>query len=152
MIAGAAARASARVSRLVYLDAFVADAGQSMFDLLRPERRAVYESTIRDGLIPSPPPEVFGITDPAQAAVDRRAPDPAAAAHVDRAARRRRRRCPARTSAAPRARSCRASKGFAARFEGEVVELAAGHDAMITRPTDLAGLIAQSRHTIGTDS
>ena len=44
VIAGAAARASARVSRLVYLDAFVADAGQSMFDLLRPERRAVYEA------------------------------------------------------------------------------------------------------------
>ena len=30
-------------------------------------------------------------------------------------------------------------EGFAARFEGEVVEIATGHDAMITRPADLAG-------------
>src|SRR5687767_13129530 len=41
VIAGAAARAGNRVSQLVYLDAFVADPGQSMFDLLRPERRAI---------------------------------------------------------------------------------------------------------------
>ncbi len=36
VITGAAARAHARISRLVFLDAFVAEDGQSMFDLLRP--------------------------------------------------------------------------------------------------------------------
>ena len=78
VVSGAAARASARLARLVYLDAFVADAGQSLFDLLRPERREVYESTAIDGLIPSPPPEVFGVTEPRLAAwtSDRLTPQP----------------------------------------------------------------------------
>ena len=40
--------------RLVFLDAFVADDGQSMFDLLRPARRRVYEESSHDGLIDSP--------------------------------------------------------------------------------------------------
>lgn len=151
VISGAAARAAGRVSRLVYVDAFLAAAGQSMFDLLRPERRAVYESTISDGLIPSPAPEVFGITEPAQAAWtgERLTAQPLRTWTEPLDA------TPAlpgtyiRCTEGPLVPSF---EGFAARFEGEVVELVAGHDAMITRPTDLAGAIAQSRHTIGTDS
>ena len=76
-----------------------------MFDLLRPERRAVYEAGIRDGLIPSPPPEVFGIAEPARAAwtAERLTAQPLATwteplpAASSRAA--------APTSAAPKARS-----------------------------------------------
>ena len=45
VISGAAARAAARISRLVYLDAFIAGDGQSMYDLLRPERRKVYDES-----------------------------------------------------------------------------------------------------------
>ena len=142
VIAGAATRCADRVSRLVFLDAFVADAGQSMFDLLRPERRAVYESTIRDGLIPSPPPEVFGITDPALATWTSE----------------RLTAQPVRTWAEPLERTSAlpgtyirctegplvpSFEGFAARFEGDVVEIETGHDAMITRPADLADLIAR---------
>ena len=63
VIAGAAARAHARISRLVFLDAFVAEDGQSMFDLLRPERRKVYEESVVDGLIAAPSPELFGVPD-----------------------------------------------------------------------------------------
>jgi pimeloyl-ACP methyl ester carboxylesterase len=151
VIAGAAARAQARIDRLVYLDAFVADAGQSMFDLLRPERRAVYESTIAEGLIPSPSPEVFGITEPRLAAWTRERltahplgtwTEPLDATPS----------LPGRYIRCTEGPLVSSFEGFATRFEGEVVELATGHDAMITRPTDLAGVIAQSRHTIGTDS
>src|SRR3954452_22145540 len=71
VISGAAARAAARIARLVYLDAFIADDGQSMFDLLRPERRKVYQESTRDGLIASPPPEVFGVVERADWVGDR---------------------------------------------------------------------------------
>ncbi len=102
VIAGAAARAAARISRLVFLDAFVADDGQSMFDLLRPERRKVYEEASHDGVIDSPPAEVFGVTDPVgQSTGSRRSRcdlDPAAVAA------RQTRRSRASTSAARRGR------------------------------------------------
>jgi pimeloyl-ACP methyl ester carboxylesterase len=141
VIAGAAARAQARVSRLVYLDAFVANPGQSLFDLLRPERRALYESTTRDGLIPSPAPEVFGITEPAQAAWtgERLTGQPLRTWTQTLGA----------TSSLP-GTYIRCTEGplvpsfeaFAAGFEGEVVEIATGHDAMITRPAELAARVA----------
>ena len=140
VITGTAARVPTRLSRLVYLDAFIAEPGQSMFDLLRPERREVYEATIHDGLIPSPSPEVFGITDPAQAAWvgERLTPQPL------------------RTWTEPLAGTCalaskyirctegplvKSFEGFAAQCDGEVVEIATGHDAMITTPPALAALL-----------
>jgi pimeloyl-ACP methyl ester carboxylesterase len=140
VITGAAARVPERLSRLVYLDAFIARAGQSMFDLLRPERRAVYEASIHDDLIPSPAPEVFGITDPAQAAWTRERLTPQ----------------PLRTWTQPLAGASKhpatyirctqgplvpSFEGFARRFEGDVVEIATGHDAMITTPAALAPLL-----------
>src|SRR5215207_3123778 len=63
VITGAAIRAPGRIARMVYLDAFVPQDSQSMFDLLRPERRKVYEESAYEGLIPSPPPETFGVDD-----------------------------------------------------------------------------------------
>src|SRR3954467_7583171 len=56
VISGAAARASARISRLVYLDAFIAEDGQSMYDLLRPERRGGFRAPPGRGRIGYPPP------------------------------------------------------------------------------------------------
>ena len=142
VITGAAARAGTRLSRLVYLDAFIVDAGQSMFDVLRPERRAVYEASIRDGLIPSPAPEVFGITDPAQAAWarERLTPQPLRTWTEPLAG------APALPASYIRCTEgvlVKSFEGFAARFEGEVVEIATGHDAMITTPADLAALLAR---------
>jgi len=142
VITGAAARATARLSRLVYLDGFIADAGQSMFDLLRPERRAVYEATIHDGLIPSPTPDVFGITDPAQAAWagERLTPQPLRTWTEPLAGARALPASYIRCTEGPLVRSF---EGFAARVEGEVVDIATGHDAMITTPADLAALLAR---------
>jgi pimeloyl-ACP methyl ester carboxylesterase len=140
VISGVAARAHARLSRLVYLDAFVVDAGQSVFDVLRPERRAVYEATIHDDKIPSPPPEVFGITDPAQAAwvSERLTPQPLRTWTEPLAGTRALRGTYIRCTQGPLVKSF---DGFAAGFEGDVVEIATGHDAMITTPAALAALL-----------
>ena len=103
-VSGAAARFGARIARLVYLDAFVADDGQSLFDLLRPDRRKFYEESAADG--PGPVTAAGGLRRGRAARMGRRPADAAAAADVHRAAvagvASRRSRAP--TSAAPRAR------------------------------------------------
>lgn len=65
VITGVADRAADRIRHLVYLDAFVPTHGQSLFDISRPERREMFQEQARqhDGLIPSPPPQAFGVTD-----------------------------------------------------------------------------------------
>src|SRR5712691_11049526 len=65
VISGVAARTRTRIARLVYLDAFVPDAGQSIFSLMRPERADEFRKAATDAdgwRIPAPPPERFGIT------------------------------------------------------------------------------------------
>jgi len=145
VVSGAAARAGARIARLVYLDAFVPEDGQSLFDLLRPGRREHYESSAQDGLIPSPPPEDFGVTERADWLSDRLTPQPLrtfteplelpSEPPVPRAY--------VRCTQGPMTASF---AGFAQRFRDtagwDVVDFASGHDAMITRPTDLAALLA----------
>ena len=64
VISGVAARARNRIARLVYLDAFVPDAGQSLLSLLPPERAASMRAAAAasDGWrIPAFPPEHFGV-------------------------------------------------------------------------------------------
>jgi pimeloyl-ACP methyl ester carboxylesterase len=64
VITGAAARAANRLSHLVYLDAFVPEAGRALLDYLGPRAEAVRESarTAGDGWrVPPFPPERFGI-------------------------------------------------------------------------------------------
>ena len=75
VITGAAGRAPERIAQVVYLDAFVPEDGQSVFDLIAPERRAALEGLVRsegDGwLLPrfAPPAwdtivrEMWGVTD-----------------------------------------------------------------------------------------
>jgi pimeloyl-ACP methyl ester carboxylesterase len=71
VVAGGADRAAERVSQLIYLDAFVPADGQSLFDLLAPERRAHFQEQARDDgggwRVPPPSPAALGITDQAQA-------------------------------------------------------------------------------------
>jgi pimeloyl-ACP methyl ester carboxylesterase len=145
VVSGAAARFGARIARLVYLDAFVAEDGQSLFDLLRPERRAHYESSAADGLVPSPPPEVFGVVDRAGWLADRLTPQPLAtftqplsAASVPPVP-----RMYVRCTEGPLTGSF---AGFAQRFRDTagwtVVDFESGHDAMITHPVDVAAVLA----------
>jgi pimeloyl-ACP methyl ester carboxylesterase len=69
VITGVAARAAERLSRLVYLDAFVPLGGQSLADLLGPQTTERFRSIAeRDGQgwrLPLPfPPESLGVSDP----------------------------------------------------------------------------------------
>lgn len=80
VVTGVADRAPERVAEVVYLDAFVPEDGECLFDLLTPERRAGMEALVRDEgdgwLLPrtAPPPweeilpRLWEITDPADLA------------------------------------------------------------------------------------
>jgi pimeloyl-ACP methyl ester carboxylesterase len=152
---GAAGRAAGRLAHLVYLDAFVPEDGQSLFDLLPPERRAMYRQQAQergDGWrVPAPPPEALGVTDPAQARwlaqrltpqplltleqplrLDGPAPDALPRTYVH---------CtfgPTAPSFAPfAARAGAAGSGW--RFH----QLATGHDAMLTTPEDVTALLLE---------
>jgi pimeloyl-ACP methyl ester carboxylesterase len=77
VVTGIADRAPERIARVVYLDAFVPDDGQSVLDLLAPERRQAFESLVQgEGqgwLVPrfAPPPwetivrDLWGVRDDA---------------------------------------------------------------------------------------
>lgn len=77
VITGVAERAPERLAQLVYLDAFVQEDGESLFDNLPPERQEAMETLVAsegDGwLLPrfAPPPwerilpEIWGVTDEA---------------------------------------------------------------------------------------
>jgi len=63
---GVAARVSPRLAHVVYLHAFVPASGQSLLDLLAPDRAAAFRQAAADQgegwRIPSPPPARFGVT------------------------------------------------------------------------------------------
>jgi pimeloyl-ACP methyl ester carboxylesterase len=66
VVTGAAARVAPRLAHLVYLDAFVPAAGQSVFDLVAPDRAAAMRQAAAehgDGWrIPPFPPARYGVT------------------------------------------------------------------------------------------
>ncbi|HEV8586369.1 MAG TPA: alpha/beta hydrolase family protein [Methylomirabilota bacterium] len=65
VITGVAARAANRLSHLVYLDAFVPEAGKALLDYAGPRAEAIRESARAEGegwRIPPFPPERFGVT------------------------------------------------------------------------------------------
>jgi len=65
VITGAAARAAGRIAQLVYLDAFVPEAGKSLLDYAGPRAEAIREAARTQGegwKIPPFAPERFGVT------------------------------------------------------------------------------------------
>jgi pimeloyl-ACP methyl ester carboxylesterase len=65
VISGVAARTSGRIGHLVYLDAFVPEAGKSMLDYVGPRAAAMREAAATQGegwRLPPFPPERFGVT------------------------------------------------------------------------------------------
>ncbi len=151
VITGVADRLPGRVDHLIYLDAFVPKDGQSVFDVLPSSRRDYLQRLADTGgkkwMVPSPPPESFGVTDPEVADWARRllTPQPLASLkqkirltgeggdigrtyiHCNQGA--------LIASFAP----------FAARYRDnpawEVVEIESGHDAMLIEPGQVADLI-----------
>lgn len=149
VIAGVADRATRRLAHLVYLDAFVPRDGQSLYDLVPPERRALYDEWARtrgEGFrLPPPPLEYFGVTEEADLrwAGPRVSPQPLATFTQPA-------RLTGAAAAVPRTYiACLRHTGpfrpFAQRAQSEpgwrYRELDAVHDIMITAPPDLAALL-----------
>jgi len=146
VISGAAARAAARLERLVYLDAFIAADGQSMWDLLRPERRKVYDESTVDGLIASPPAEVFGVTGERGVWTEERLTGQPVQTWKQPLVMATEPPLPRQYIRCTQGPLTPSFSGFATRLRDtahwDVIDFDSGHDAMITRPLDLAAALA----------
>ncbi|MDP9430961.1 MAG: alpha/beta hydrolase [Actinomycetota bacterium] len=149
VVTGAADRLDEEVGRLVYVDAVVPTPGQSWADCLPPEARDARRALIAEhGHIPPPPVSVYGITGDDAAWVGRRqTPHPGRVFEeplnfdADRWAARPRTyvdcTAPALPTIEPSRRLVRSQPGW------EVVELATGHDPMVSAPDVLAAVLLE---------
>lgn len=149
-ITGLADRMPDRIRHLVYLDSLIVQDGESPMDILPPEvARARQEESlaISGGLTMAvPSPELFGVTDPADAQWlhERCTPHPMST-YEDR--------LPLRhavgnglpvtyIAVTPYYGPTTSSREYAkSRNDWTYLEMAAGHDAMVTNPQDLASLL-----------
>ena len=149
VVTGAADRLGAEVGRLVYLDAVVPTPGRSWADCIPPEARAQRRALIAEhGHIPPAPASAYGLTGDDAAWVERRqTPHPAGVftdpldfdaerwaarprTHVDCTA-------PALATIEPSRRLVREQPGW------ELVELATGHDPMVSAPDELVAALLE---------
>jgi len=151
VITGVADRLPGRVANLVYLDGYVPKDGQSVFDVLPSSRRDYLQRLADTGgkkwMVPSPPPESFGVTDSEVADWARGLLTPQPLASLKQKIR--------LTGEGDDIRRAyiHCNQGaliasfapFAARYRDDpawdVVEIASGHDAMLIEPGQVAGLI-----------
>jgi len=153
LITAVADRFAERVVRLVYLDAIVPHSGESWSsshdESARQARRA---GIARDGVIPPPPASAFGLTGEDAAWVDRRQrPHPGAVygdvLHFDEA----RVASLARTfvdCTSPALPTIEKSRQRVRSEPGwQVIEIATGHDPMISAPAQLLDILEQAGHS-----
>jgi pimeloyl-ACP methyl ester carboxylesterase len=151
VITGVAAKVPERLKRLVYLDAYVPEDGQSAVDLWPPERRAFAADAESEGVSMPPPPELFGVTDTALVGwiTARMTPHPVSTYTEPVPRGDARSRVPPRvfvkcTGNPPTTPDVFGPFAESARAKGwEVHELAAGHLAMLTAPDDVATLLLE---------
>lgn len=153
VISGVAARAGARLRQLVYLDALLAEDGQSWADAFPPEvaearRRG---ATVTNGVktIPAPDPEIYGFANPADTEWVRRRLTPHPYAPFEQKSR----LGGPLGSGLPRIYVDSTEPAIAAlatikdRYRGKpewpFVELKTGHDAMLSAPDELVGILRQ---------
>lgn len=152
VITGVAERAGDRVAQLVYLDAHVPAGGQALRDLLGPELWATIQEaaqTLGDGWRLPPPPDdhPFGVQDERDArwvrsrltehplrTLAQPLPPAAGPATLPRTYI----HCAENDGLQAEAKRLRAAPGWSYR------ELATGHDAMVTMPRELAGLLHEA--------
>jgi pimeloyl-ACP methyl ester carboxylesterase len=154
VITGVAARESRRLAHLVYFDAYIPSEGESEIDLWPPDVQAKARADIAKGLNirPLPPdfPGFLGVTDPRLAAwmQERFTPHPFSTYEDPPPS------SSPESASIPRTyihctlghvASWMADMGtFAAKARGlrwKVYELAAGHDAMLTHPKEVADIL-----------
>lgn len=153
VISGVADLAVIRLAGLVFLDAFVPEDGESLFDLLRPERRESYVRGAEergDGWrVPPPPPQALGVTgEEANILAARLTPQPIRTfqqpASLTNPGARALPRTYVHCTKGPLAPSF---APFAARFAGDpgwgCHKLATGHDAMLTAPEEFSDVLLE---------
>lgn len=143
LIADALAQAGRTPRAIIFLDAFLPTSGQSAFDLLGPAA-APLAASAHDGWMQPPPPQLFGIDDPALArwTAKQLSPMPLAT-HEGKS------RADTQTACQGIATyiRCKQFPGFsgerekAARWDWPVHDLDCGHDAMVAAPQQLATLL-----------
>jgi pimeloyl-ACP methyl ester carboxylesterase len=151
VITSAADRVPRRIARLVYLDAFVPQNGRSLIDYVVPERRARFrEEGERTGKVTPPPPSLWGVTDPADVAWSARHDVPHPYATMRQPIRLQDEAALARIPKAFIYCSSPATGSFdqfAAKVRDDPTwrffELAAGHDAMVLVPGELARILLE---------
>ena len=151
VVTGAADRVPQRIARLVYLDAFVPENGKSLMDYVVPERGARFrEEGERTGSVTPPPPSLWGITRPEDAAWLAPHESRHPFASMRQAVRLQNEAALARIPKAFVYCSAPATGSFdqfAARYRNDPAwrffELATGHDAMILAPEQLARILLE---------
>jgi pimeloyl-ACP methyl ester carboxylesterase len=154
VVTGAADRVPQRIARLVYLDAFVPQSGKSLMDYVVPERGARFrEEGERAGSVTPPPPSLWGITRPEDAAWLTRRETRHPYASMRQPVQLRNEAALARIPKAFIYCSSPATGSFdqfAAKVRNDPAwrffELATGHDAMILQPEALARILLELAH------
>jgi pimeloyl-ACP methyl ester carboxylesterase len=149
VVTGAADRLGEEIGRLVYVDAVVPRPGQRWADCVPPEARDARRAVIAEhGHLPPPAASLFGLSGDDEAWVERRqTPQPGGVFEeplvfdAERWAARPRTYVdcisPALPTIEPSRRLVRSQPGW------EVVELATGHDPMISAPAELAAVLLE---------
>jgi pimeloyl-ACP methyl ester carboxylesterase len=152
-ITGVADRIAGRLRHLVYLDALIVQNGQSILDVFGPEatraRIKLAEEYSGGVSFPSPPPEVFAVTDPAdQAWLKRRLTPHPLASYLDKLELKH----PVGNGVPktyivctkPLFKPQESTRQWLKTQSGwGTMELAAGHDAMVIAPRELADMLLQ---------
>ena len=145
VIRGVAARSASRIRRLVYLDALVAEPGQSVFDLNSPQFRKRVEDDAAangDGYKVAPMLEILGVSDADDLAWIRPRLRPQPIGTFTEPV-----QAPAGESPPPSTFVVCSQSGFqetAAKCRAKgwpVLEIDCGHDAMVIKPGELADLL-----------
>jgi pimeloyl-ACP methyl ester carboxylesterase len=153
VITAVADRAPERVAQLVYLDAFVPEDGQALVDLLPAERREMFleraRATGEGSSVPSPAPQIWGVTSDADLAWvrPRLLPQPLATFTEPLRLTRPAASLPRTYIACTGSPTAATFRPFVERARADPAwryrELATGHDAMVTMPQELAGLFLE---------
>jgi pimeloyl-ACP methyl ester carboxylesterase len=152
-ITGAAERVPHRIGRLVYLDSFVLENGQSPFSILAPDvadaRRKLAQEFSGGTSMPPPDPSVLGVTDPADVAwlKERMTPHPLSTYEDPMIL-----EGPVGSglpvtyiAVKPYFAPAAGSRAFAQRQkEWRYLEIEAGHNAMVTSPKEVTDVLLES--------
>jgi len=151
VISGVAARAKPRIRRLVYLDALLAEDGQSWADAFPSDVAEARRkgATVTDGVktIPAPDPEIYGFADPADTVWVRRRMTPHPYAPFEQKSRLNGPlgsgvpRLYIECTTPPIAALATIKDRYRGKPDWPFVALQTGHDAMVSAPAELTRLL-----------